>query len=204
MATEIFIEPELENIQEAETAEEWFNLCVEMGLESQGKLADRSEELKAPPYMYIDPKTERIIRTLCPLGVEFKEYDASTIPLDILQEIQKCLKHGWYNKIKIYYDNKSPDPFVVGFTHAQYEHQAHKHLIARWGAELLPFELLEAKAIERIKDAAFSAMSELKAKVDFSLQNLDIFCKQMLSGKEAPKSDFSVPDLRGWGGALPF
>ena len=61
--TEIFVEPELQELENAEQAQEWFEVATELGLDKQLKTADKSEEKKAPPYMYIDPKTSHIIRT---------------------------------------------------------------------------------------------------------------------------------------------
>ena len=162
MATEIFIEPELQELEQIENAQEWFEIASELGLTEQLKHADKSEDKKAPPYMYVDPKTSRIIKTICPVQVDYKKYKASTIPLDVLKEIQKAETHGWYSKIHICYDDKSPDPFVIGFTKADSSWNADIHLIARWGAELVPFEILEQKAMSIMKLEASKAINELK------------------------------------------
>lgn len=201
--TEIFIEPELENLSIEENASEWFELCKQLGLEKQIQHADKSEEKQAPPYMFIDPKTARVIRTLCPEIVECEKYSASTIPLDILKEIAKCKAHGWYKKILIAYDDKTPDPFVIGQLHGTSDWDAKHHLIARWGAEILPFEQLERKAILRLVDAAQGELIELKAKVDNAIANPELFAKSMLSGKEAPRMNFSVGSITS-GSFLPF
>jgi len=202
--TEVFIEPELENLENADAAAEWFEVCTQLGLSEQIKHADRSEEKKAPPYMFIDPKTEKIIVTICPRVVNYKKYSASTIPLDVLQEIAKCEKNGWYQEIKIAYDDKSPDPFVIGITHGQYSWDCAKHLIARWGAELLPFERLEAKAIGRLEDVATVQLAEMKHRIDAAVSNPMVFVKQMLAGKEAPRLDFSIGSITNGGSSLPF
>lgn len=202
MATEIFIEPELQELENGEQAEQWYSLCVDLGLNEQAKLADKSTELKAPPYMYIDPKTERIIKVLCPEEVGYKKYNASTIPLDVLQEIAKCEKNGWYKEIKINYDNKSPDPFVVGIMQTgEHSWNVTKHLIARWGAELIPFEILEQRAVARLKDDATIALAELKNKVDFACENVEMFIRQLLAGQDAPSIKFNT---RGFASPLPF
>lgn len=201
--TEVFIEPELANLEVAENAAEWFEICSELGLTKQLNHADRSEEKKAPPYMFIDPKTSKIIRTLCPRLVTVENYDASTIPLDILQEIAKCRVNGWYKEIKIAYDDKSPDPFVIGFTHHEHYWMSSKHLIARWGAELLPFEQLEIKAINRLKEAFFVKLSEVKATIDFGLNNPDAFVKSLLGGDNQRAISFDLPSIEG-SGDLPF
>lgn len=197
MATQIFIEPELENLVE-ENASQWFEICSELGLQNQLQHAEKSEDKQAPPYMYIDPKTEIIIRCLCPRLVEVKEYSASTIPLDVLQEIQKCTKHGWYQKIKIAYDDKSPDPFVIGYTHAGHHWNSHKHLIARWGSELLPFEELERKAVARMRDTVIEDLTELKNRVNYGLENTDTFIRGIMGGREIPKSNISLANLTSW------
>lgn len=198
MATEIFIEPELMELEQPEVAQEWFDICSELGLKHQLSHADKSEDKKAPPYMYVDPKTSRIIKTLCPVQVKYADYKASTIPLDVLKEIHKAEKNGWYSKICICYDDKSPDPFVVGFTKAESEWNADIHLIARWGAELLPFEVLEQKAVARMKQEATDALRELKFKVEAALDDVNAFTNSLLTGKEVPKLDFSVDNIRKW------
>lgn len=202
--TEIFIEPELENLEVAENAAEWFEICTSLGLKEQIRHADRSEEKKAPPYMFIDPKTDKIIVTLCPRVVNYMKYSASTIPLDILQEIAKAEKNGWYKEIHIAYDDKSPDPFVIGITHSQHSWNASKHLIGRWGSELLPFEQLEQKAISRLMDVAIIQLSEMKHKIDMALSNPTIFIKHVLAGKDIPSLKFHIGSISSGGGDLPF
>ena len=198
MATEIFIEPELMELEQPEIAQEWFEICSELGLDNQLAHADKSEERKAPPYMYVDPKTARIVKTLCPVEVKYQDYKTSTIPLDVLKEIQKAEKNGWYSKIHICYDDKSPDPFVVGFTKAESSWNADIHLIARWGAELLPFEVLEQKAIARMKDEAAEALKELQFKVNNALANVDMFTKSLLNGVDKPELKFRVESISKW------
>lgn len=198
MATEIFIEPELQDLEQIENAQEWFEIASQLGLDEQLRHADKSEDKKAPPYMYVDPKTSRIIRTLCPVQVPYNKYKASTIPLDILKEIQKAELNGWYSKIHICYDDKSPDPFVVGFTKAENSWNADIHLIARWGAELLPFEVLEQKAIVRMKQNAVDALKELQFKVKNALDDVDAFTSGLLAGKDIPKLEFGVENINKW------
>jgi hypothetical protein len=192
MSTEIFIEPELAELEQPEMAQQWFEIASELGLTNQLIHADRSEEKKAPPYMHVDAKTGRIIMVLCPVQLEYKNYKASTIPLDVLKEIAKCEKNGWYSKICICYDDKSPDPFVLGFTHNESKWQRDIHLIARWGAELIPFELLEEKAIERLRNTALTALKEMEFKTKNAIENIDAYIQTQLSGLPNIKLDFSI------------
>jgi hypothetical protein len=192
--TEIFIEPELQELENKDNAEQWYSLCVELGLNKQAALADNSNELKAPPYMFIDPKTERIIKLICPVGVDYKEYNQSTIPTDVLEEILKCKTNGWYEAIQIFYDNKSPDPFVIGILKTG-EWTKARHLIARWGNELLPFEELERKALQRLKDGITPHIAEMKAKMDYAINNIDMYAKSLLNGKDVDALRISVDGL---------
>jgi hypothetical protein len=148
--------------------------------------------------MHVDAKTSRIIKTLCPVQVEYTAFKASTIPLDVLKEISKAVENGWYRSISICYDDKSPDPFVVGFTHASDKWRSDIHLIARWGAELLPFEVLEEKAVARMKQQASVAIKELRAKLDIALEDMDTFCNNLLGGSNVPSISFSVNEMYKW------
>lgn len=183
MAYEIFIEPELENLQEETVAAEWFEICSELGLQKQLSLTDKSDEKKAPPYMFCDPKTKKIIDILCPREVPYTEYSASTIPLDVVKEIQKCVKHGWYKKIVVCYDDQSPDPFVIGLLPFEYEWRAERHIIARWGAELIPFEQMEEKAVNRLMDQTLEKLNDFKGKVEYALSNPAAYIRKKLAGE---------------------
>jgi hypothetical protein len=195
---EIFIEPELAELEQPLNAQEWFDICTKLGLSQQISHADRSEEKKAPPYMHVDAKTSRIIKTICPVQVDYTAFKVSTIPLDVLKEISKAVDNGWYRSICICYDDKSPDPFVIGFTHASDKWRSDIHLIARWGAELLPFEVLEEKAIARMKQRASVAIKELRAKLDIALEDMDAFCNNLLGGSNVPTISFSVNEISKW------
>lgn len=157
MATQIFIEPELENLHE--NAEEWSAICQELGLDKQLQKSGKVEKV-GNPYQKVDPRSERVYKMLCPVSVEYKLYEASTLPLEVLQEIQRCEQNGWFKHIQVWYDDQSPDPFLIGFDHKD-TWQGNKFLIARWGDELLPFEQLLIKAIHRFKAAYNRALDRL-------------------------------------------
>lgn len=174
MAVEIYLEPELEEmVGSVEVTEEWKQLAEELGMEGQLKLiAPKSgeESDKNPsPYIHMNAKAERVFAILCPEVVDYKKYDKSTIPRDVLREIALAEKEKFFDKICIWYDDASPDPLVVGYIKVgTYEYV--KHMIARFGDELLPFEELERKSINRLKkrmtDKLKSALSGIDSTVD--------------------------------------
>ena len=174
MAVEIYLEPELEEmVGSVEVTEEWKQLAEELGMEGQLKLiAPKSgeESDKNPsPYIHMNAKAERVFAILCPEVVDYKKYDKSTIPRDVLREIAMAERLKFFDKICIWYDDASPDPLVVGYIQVgTYEYV--KHMIARFGDELLPFEELERKSINRLKkritDKLKSSLSAIDATVD--------------------------------------
>ena len=83
------------------------------------------------------------------------------MPFEVLQEIHRCKENEWFPVIAVWYDDKSPDPFLIGYDRKKGD--ANKFLIARWGDELLPFEQLEKKAISRYKIAYERALTQLIA-----------------------------------------
>jgi len=174
MAVEIYLEPELEEmVGSVEVTEEWKQLAEELGMEGQLKLiAPKSgeESDKNPsPYIHMNAKAERVFAILCPEVVDYKKYDKSTVPRQVLREIALAEKEQFFDKICIWYDDASPDPLVVGYIKmGNYEYV--KHMIARFGDELLPFEELERKSINRLKkrmtDKLKSSLSAIDSTVD--------------------------------------
>jgi hypothetical protein len=155
MAVEIYLEPELsEMVGSPEVTAEWKQLAEELGMEGQLKLiAPKSGEEKdknPSPYIHMNKKAERVFAVLCPEVVNYKKYDKSTIPREVLKEIALAEKEQYFDKICIWYDDASPDPVVVGYI-KQDSYSYIKHMIARFGDEILPFEVLESKAIARMK-----------------------------------------------------
>ena len=174
MAVEIYIEPELEEmIGSKEVTAEWKQLAEELEMEGQLRLIQpkkESESDKNPsPYIHMNAKAERIFCILCPEVVNYKKYDKSTIPREVLKEIVLAEKEQFFDKICIWYDDASPDPLVVGYIKID-SYNYVKHMIARFGDEILPMEELEIKAIKRLKrrmsDKLTSALSGIDSKVD--------------------------------------
>lgn len=169
MATQIFIEPELENLHE--NAEEWATICQELGLDKQLQKSGKIEKV-GNPYQKINPRSQRVYEMLCPVKISVKDYTAGTLPLEILQEIQRCQKNEWFQKMEVWYDDKSPAPFLIGYD-GDNGWQSNKFLIARWGDELLPFEQLMTKAITRFKAAYKRALDRLIADCQVRKQDVE-------------------------------
>lgn len=175
MAVEIYLEPELlEMVANDEVTEEWKQLAEELGMEGQLKLIkpkSGEETDKHPsPYIHMNKKAEHVFAILCPEVINYKKYDKSTIPREVLKEIALAEKEQYFDKICIWYDDASPDPLVVGYI-KDGSYNYIKHMIARFGDEVLPFEILEEKAIKRLKKRMHDKLSASISSIDSSVDN---------------------------------
>jgi len=189
MAVEIYLEPELEEmVQNPEVEAEWKSLVEELGLEGQSKLIAKREntevDKKASPYIHLNKKYAHIFSILCPEVVDYKKYDKTTIPREVLKEIVLCEKEGYFDHIRIWYDDASPDPFVIGYI-KDGSYNWIRHIIARFGDELLPFEVLEEKAYNRIK-------KKLKAELENSLAAIDTHVNKLINPGSYGGESFSI------------
>jgi hypothetical protein len=115
MAVQSYKNAELENvIFNVEDQDEWKQIAADLGLDKQIEFV---QSAKSPlPYPVINQSMKNIFETLCPRKVEFKSYDKTPIPLEVLKELSFCIKEGYFTEIKIWSDDKAPDPIAVGTT----------------------------------------------------------------------------------------
>jgi hypothetical protein len=113
MTIQSFRNAELDNvILEVGDQDEWKQLAAEMGLDKQMEFV---QQAKSPlPYPYMNQSMQNIFGTLCGTKVDFKEYSKTPIPLDVMRELAFCRVEKYFNDIKIWYDDKTPDPIAVG------------------------------------------------------------------------------------------
>jgi hypothetical protein len=103
---------------QGESLDEWQQIAQELKMDKQLKFVDHSASPN--PYPYITESMNRIFSTLCPRKVDFKQYDKTPIPLEVLKQIAFSIREKHFSEIYIWYDDKSPDPFVVGISQQYY------------------------------------------------------------------------------------
>jgi len=113
MAVQIYQNEELNDIVfQVEALDEWKQIVSDLGMECQSKFVEKSES--PIPYPYINNGMEVIFKTLCPSEVDFKKYDKTPIPLEVMRQIAFSVKERHFQEIKIWFDDKTPDPFAIG------------------------------------------------------------------------------------------
>jgi hypothetical protein len=106
------IEETIDLIYDNEQLDKWNKHVQELGLIGQTKIVQTD---KSPiPFMHLKSSYKAICETLCPSVADVEQYNITPIPVEILDLIALSKKEGYFGKIQIWYDEKSPDPFAVG------------------------------------------------------------------------------------------
>lgn len=174
MKTEVKIyrEQETESLILDETAEQKYNsLMSELGISKP-----KTDSIKPPMYIPINENICRTLAVLCPNKTRWKEYNKSTIPLEVLEVIDYCEKNKIFDKMWILSDTKDPDPILIGETYMSeddrikdYSWRMNRFLIARWGDCAYELPELIRMGRERLKsqiNAAFAGILGLKTTFD--------------------------------------
>lgn len=106
------IEETAELIYDNEKLDRWNELVNELGLEGQTTIVRKD---KSPiPFMHMKQGLINTFRTLCPRAVNVEAYNATPIPIEILDLVALSKREGYFDMIQIWYDERSPDPVCVG------------------------------------------------------------------------------------------
>lgn len=106
------IEETADLIYDNEQLDKWNKHVEELGLEGQTQIIKKD---KSPiPFMHLKKSYQNICEELCPRKVDVEKYDITPIPVEILDVIALSKKEDYFDKIQIWYDDKSPDPFAIG------------------------------------------------------------------------------------------
>lgn len=108
-------------IYDNEKLDQWNDLVKELGLQGQTKIV--KPEKSPIPFMHLKTGMVNILETLCPRKVDVKNYDVTPIPVEILDLIALSKREGYFNKVQIWYDEKSKDPACIGIKLDYYLYQ---------------------------------------------------------------------------------
>ncbi len=116
MAVQIFQNDELNDLLfEVDSLIEWKEIASELGLEAQLETVKGKESPN--PYPYMNKGLQIIMETLCPTKIEFKGYNKTPIPLEVMKQLAFSVRDKHFKHIEIWYDDKTPDPLAVGYTY---------------------------------------------------------------------------------------
>ena len=112
------IEETAELIYDGEALESWNSLVSELGLKGQTEI---TKPTKSPiPFLHLKKGLVNVLKTLCPREYKVEDFNVTPIPVEILKLISLSVKENYFEEVKIWYDDKSPDPCAVGINYAYY------------------------------------------------------------------------------------
>ena len=139
-------------------------LCESLGLAGQTKMFAKTDDGKTvrSPFREMTKVEFNVYRALCPERKGVAEYDGSPIPRRVVEIYKKAKDGHFIEKVEVWSAESAEikDPVLVGII-GPHRYSEKYYLLARWGAELLPFEELAAKAksmVERRTTAAITAV----------------------------------------------
>jgi len=106
------IEETQELIYDNEKLDQWNKRVQELGLTGQTKI--KAKDKSPIPFLHMKSTLVNVFLQLCPRRVDIKDYDKTPIPVEILDLAALSVKEKYFNKIEIWYDDKTPDPACVG------------------------------------------------------------------------------------------
>lgn len=99
-------------IYDNEQLDKWSAHVAALGLTGQTKIVKKD---KSPiPFMHLKTSMMEVFSILCPRKVSIQNYDVTPIPVEILDLAALAIKEEHFNRIEIWYDEKSPDPACIG------------------------------------------------------------------------------------------
>ena len=145
-------------------------------------------------YLPINNSQIRCLEALCPMKVDLKAYNRSSIPLEILKVIKFAEDNKMFDFIRVWYDDTYTDPMIIGYNfksqsdrEKNYTFSTNLTLIARWGD--CAYELVELLKMgrERIVTKALLEAKILKQNVDSFLQDPELHIDNYIAiGKQYP------------------
>ncbi len=110
-------------IYDNEQLDNWNAIVEELGLTGQTSIQVKD---KSPiPFMHVKQTLQNVFECLCPRKEEIENYNVTPIPLEILELVALSKREQYFNKIQIWYDDKSPDPVCIGITGHFYQPNWH-------------------------------------------------------------------------------
>lgn len=163
------------------------SLIEQLGLEGQQAITNK-ETLTREPYREMTKLEHFVWSSVCPEKTEVTRYRLSPMPLRILQVIAYARSLGIYEVLQVWHPRVvKNDPLIVGVPKGE-TYSLKRHLIARWGESLAPFEELREHAKEVFQRQFVAELAKLKREI--AQAEADIPSRVQLS---FDKEDFDLP-----------
>ncbi len=147
-----------------EKVEEAKELIEQLNLEGQKELIKGE---KVFPYRKMTKQERVVYKAICPEVTPVNKFSDSIIPVRVLQVIAH-VKEFDFITIEVWHQPNADikDPILVGRKGDTWRTDVEYYLLARWGEELQPFEVLFERAVKvltaKVRAQALSAKREIE------------------------------------------
>lgn len=130
------IEETKELIYDNEKLDQWNKLVADLGL--QGQTSVIKTEKSPIPFLWMNQSLIKTFEELCPKKDAIGLYSKTPIPVEALSLVALSTKETYFDKIEVWYNDKTPDPALIGYKYnkgvGEWEKNwyADKYLLARW------------------------------------------------------------------------
>ena len=111
------IEEVSQMIYDDEKLNEYKKLISELGIKQDNLFIENKSPL---PFSPMKKKDQVVFETLCPIKTNYKEFNDTPIPLEILKLIELSVREQYFQEIEIWHDYEKPDPVCIGITGVWY------------------------------------------------------------------------------------
>lgn len=133
------VEETINLVYDNDALSRWNERVQELGLQGQTQVVKTD---KSPiPFLWMNSGVISTFETLCPTKVDIDKYNKQPIPVELLDVVSLCVKENYFNKIKVWYNEKQKDPVIVGYLFTSSDakkgswhedYYSDKYLIGRW------------------------------------------------------------------------
>lgn len=133
-----FVEETINLIHDNDALAKWNEKVDELGLSGQKTVVKTG---KSPiPFLWMNDAIVHTFEILCPTRSDINEYNKTPIPVELLEVVSLCVKENYFEKIKVWYNEKQKDPVIVGYVQKEgkdlggwdLNYWGQKYLIGRW------------------------------------------------------------------------
>ena len=112
---ETFVIEEVESlIYDNEKLDKWNSIVDNLELQGQRNIVKPD---KSPiPFLNMNADLINVFNTLCPRSIDIKSFSVTPIPVEILDLVALAVSEKYFNNIEVWWDDKTPDPVVIGMT----------------------------------------------------------------------------------------
>jgi hypothetical protein len=167
MKVETYEDIDVRSETEPQSAEA-LTIIESLGL--KGQLTRTNSDTKTRiPYRLMTDEEAFVYGQLCPEKCRVEEYSNGPIPLEVLKTLAYAKTLGVYDFFEVWSATsvKVKDPVLFGCTGSQWSPK--RYILARWGDELLPLEVLIPTAVKNFYAKRQAKLLEIKNQVDIAL-----------------------------------